>query len=320
MRRSDRLPRNLGFFLILPDALAQELVPAIGGYLARYSLQPAGVATDLLDERHRAIMYDSGPRSKYSEKGRVHGREMTRRLLALDNCLAVLVTGPSRSEDVSRLLHDLKGQSSFLKRKPGSLRDLSASSDRCMSLIHTPDDAVEAARDAALFFAEISDDPDRGQRRLDWHVVSACRAQQAPSPLHSRYSIAVRLVLRCAALQLGNPELRRTDGAYRALWFIFDSCDAWLAESPSSVTLDEHDRFLSLCASLRPQAAESASACTQDADRDGMLTEIIQTLIDPDAFDHDEGLRTLERLKRARLMLSPYESHHLLTLMTFFHD
>jgi len=51
-----------------------------------------------------------------------------------------------------------------------------------------------------------------------------------------------------------------------------------------------------------------------------MFAQIIVTLVRPAAFDHDEGLRLLERLDRARLMLSPYESHHLLTLMTFLND
>src|SRR5206468_4111557 len=129
----------------------------------------------------RTVLYGEGLRSKYSERGRIYGREMTRRLLALDNCLALLVAGRVSDEDVSRLLHDLKGQSSFLQRKPGSLRDLSASADRCMSLIHTPDNAVEAARDAALFFSIVDADPTRGPRGLDWDFVPACRAWAAPS-------------------------------------------------------------------------------------------------------------------------------------------
>ena len=54
--------------------------------------------------------------------------------------------------------------------------------------------------------------------------------------------------------------------------------------------------------------------------RDEMFAQVILTLTRPAAFDHDEGLRLVELLDRARLMLSPYESHHLQPLMTFLSD
>ena len=200
MTEGERLPPNLGFFLILPDALAQGLVPAIGRYLAQYDLHPVAVSAEVLGENHRAVLYDHGIRSKYSQSGRMYGPKMTRSLLALDNCLAVLVTGGAPDQDVSQLLHCLKGQSSFLQSKPGSIRDLSYLSDRCMSLIHTPDDAVEGARDAALFFPTVCGNAKRGPRELDWDFVPACRAWAVPSPHQSRYSIVVRTILRCAAL------------------------------------------------------------------------------------------------------------------------
>jgi len=320
MTRADRFPEHLGYFLILPDALFQGLTHDIGRYLAVRGLHPVAATAEVVSEDHRAALYDRGARSKYSASGRVYGRVMTRSLLALDNCLAVLVAGDTATGDVSRLLHDLKGQSSFLRRRPGSLRELSCSADRCMSLIHTPDDAAEAARDAAIFFPTVDVDATRGSRDLDWELVSACRAWDAPSPRQSRYSIAVRTVMRCAALLLAGVERTYSATEYAQLWDIYDVCRNWLAAPVNSSAPGEHQRFLGQCADLEPSAARLVRAAAARNPRDELFAQIILTLVRPSSFSHAEGLQLLEVLDKARLMLSPYEAHHLLTLMTFLND
>lgn len=319
-----RFPPDLGVFLILPDALRQGLVPSIGKYLDKYGLYPAAVTSEILTEQHTKVLYDGLPRSKYSATGRVHGPEMTRRLLALDNSLAVLVAtddGGAGHGDVSRLLHDVKGNSSFRQRRPGSLRELSASADRCMSLIHTPDDAVEAARDAALFFPAVNADRRRGPRTVDWDLVHACRAWHPPDPDCSRYSIAVRTMLRCVALLLAEMDLPFERKHYAALWSAYDVCRGWLSTPPATDSAAEHQRFTDVCGRL---AALLAVPLTRDLSRRGARFPAIQQLIAlhlrPEEYDHQRGLRVLDVLAAARLRLTDYESHHLLTLFTFLRD
>ncbi|WP_285659561.1 hypothetical protein [Actinomycetospora sp. NBRC 106375] len=316
--RPTTYPSDHGFILLLPDGIMQGLVTAIGAHLGRYGVHPVAATARTLTERDRTALYEHGNRSKTSARGRAHGPTMTRRLLELDDSIAVVVRSDQAGRDVSRLLHNIKGPSSFLLRDPCGLRSISNSADRCMSLVHTPDDSAEAARDAARFFRATVLAPDWKGRRLTWEFVAGCRAYEVPNGSASRYAIAIRTVMRCACLLLGGRH-PLSSVPESALWTVYEACTLWLAELPNPASAEEHDRFVATCDHLARLDDWMPGAGWECRDEFvSTVSAVLASLLDPRSYNHKMGLGLLAQLDRLRLSLTPYEAHHLLTLTTFF--
>lgn len=294
--------------VILPDALRQQLVPGIGAYLGARGLVPLAVRSVLLSTRDTEAMYGGQLRAKTSESGRRHGPALTSRLFALDNSLVVLLRGEPGT-DVPRVVHDLKGPSSYLQRRPGSLRVLSDIEDRCMSLVHTPDDREQTDAHARHFFPAL---PPAGTDVLDWELVADCRSLLTPDPRASRYAAAVRLLLRvvsvCSAHGLLTAQSEPIAHARKLL-------REWLAAPPRHGRA-EHDRFLDAMS----EVAALDLHCAAGQGEADTARALVDALVHPDGYGFERADAVLAHLAELSLRVTDFEEHWIRVLLTFFHE
>lgn len=302
------MPSGIGLVVILPDAVRLRLVPAIGDYLGSRRLVPVGVRSVALSARDTEAMYGGQLRSKTSGSGRRHGPVLTSRLFSLDNSLVVLLRGEAGT-DVPRVVHDLKGPSSYLQRRPGSLRMLSSVEDRCMSLVHTPDDARQTAEHARHFF------PGQalpGDDVIDWDLVADCRSLSTPDPAASRYAVLAALLLRvvsvCTAHGLVAEQAEPLGYARKLL-------REWLATPPMAGRA-EHERFTDAMREVAVLGIH-ASSCRGAAETARRLVEV---LAHPDGYGFELADEVLAHLAELSLLVTDFEEHWLRVLLTFFHE
>lgn len=314
-------PDDLAVVVLLPDTLLSSGVQRLGEGLAALGARPVRARSVRLDAGHAAAFYRGRPRSKSSEKGRRYGTVLTRRLFALDSSLVVLLkqhTDPGDGAGLSRRLHDLKGPSAYLQLRPGSLRALSRSSDRCLSLVHTPDDAEDAAATAALFF-----DAPRATATVDnlaacgedeaWSVVQDCRS---PLPLTfdaSRYAIVACSLLRCVALSLADGT-ERPPAALDRLVRARRALVEWLARKPAEAPGEERAHFGRLIGHLTGDGEPLRALVVPE------LAASVSALLSLPDYDLEWADFVVAEFTRHGLHLSEAEIHALSTLMTFFDD
>ncbi|MEV8537104.1 hypothetical protein [Streptomyces sp. NPDC051211] len=313
-------PDDLAVVVLLPDTLLAGGIPALGESLAALGARPARVRSVRLDPGHAAAFYRGRPRSKSSEKGRRFGSILTRNLFALDSSLVVLLrqhTDPAEEGSLSRRLHDLKGPSAYLQLRPDSLRALSRTSDRCLSLVHTPDDAEDAAATAALFFdtppATAGADPLAACADEAWSVVEDCRSLLPVSFDTSRYAIVACSLLRCVALSLADGTPRPPAGLDRLLQ-ARRTLAGWLGEKPATAPAEERARFDRLADDLgRPGPALATTVAPEYA-------AAVHALLALPEYDLEWADFVVAEFTRHGLHLNDFEIHALSTLMTFFDD
>ncbi|WP_030816785.1 hypothetical protein [Streptomyces sp. NRRL F-2799] len=313
-------PDDLAIVVLLPDALLSGGVRRLGAHLDTLDAHPVRVRSVRLDASHAASFYRGRPRSKSSEKGRIFGGVLTRRLFALDSSLVVLLRRHKDAGDRSSLsqrLHDLKGPSAYLQQQPGSLRALSRSSDRCLSLVHTPDDAEDAASTAALFFnAPPATETAEGLAACTddaWSVIQDCRSLLPMSFDTSRYAIVACSLLRCTALSLADGTPRPPDGLaqlVRARRTLVE----WLADRAGQDPDGERKRFGSLIEQVAWDGGPLETVVTPE------LAAPVAALLSLPDYDLEWADFIVAEFTRHGLHLNEAEIHTLSTLMTFFDD
>lgn len=314
-------PDDLAVVVLLPDTLLSMGVQRLGEGLDALGARPVRARSVRLDAGHAAAFYRGRQRSKSSEKGRRYGTVLTRRLFALDSSLVVLLkqhTDPGDGTGLSRRLHDLKGPSAYLQLRPGSLRALSRSSDRCLSLVHTPDDAEDAAATAALFFdapraPDTADNLAACGENEAWSVLQDCRS---PLPLTfdvSRYAIVACSLLRCVALSLADGT-GRPPAALDRLVRTRRALVEWLAQKPAEAPAEERARFGRLIDRLTGDGEPLTSLVVPE------LAASVAALLSLADYDLEWADFVAAEFTRHGLHLSDAEIHALSTLMTFFDD
>lgn len=313
MPESSVEPSSYGLLVILPDALRQGLVPATGQRLARLGLYPTAARSVVMGQHDYDVLYADLARSKGSASGRRYGPPLTCALFELDNSLAVLLRG-AVGTDVPQMLHDVKGPSSYLLRRPDGLRMISPLEDRCMSLIHTPDDWRQTVQHAEHFFpAAALKAAEFATSDLGWSLLDHCRNYLGPQDARSRYEVAVRLLARVIAVARVHTEFGDdVQDATSALARI----EAWLAEPPAEGQ-EEHERFLSLMASLAALRLHTGLGVTVDSEHLGLL---IRALSGTDDYAYPALDGVFGALNALSLRLTDWESHWLRVLMAFLHD
>ena len=314
-------PGDLAVVVLLPDVLISGGVSKIGKALTGHGIRPVRARSVYLDATDAVAFYRGRSRSKSSAKGQRFGGLLTRRLFELDNSLVVLLRGTAPGDgpgSLARYLHDLKGPSAYLQQRPGSLRATSRFADRCLSLMHTPDDDEEAGQTADRFFADppaVATVDNLGRYPADeaWKIVQECRSLTPLTMTTSRYAAVPEALSRCVALSLTDgtdrsaPATDRLDQA-RAL------LNDWLAGEASVSPGDERKRFGALIDRL-----SGPRITLSDVVRPRLAGAVTALLALPD-YDLEWADHIVAELARCGLFLTSTEIHLLSTLMAFFDD
>ncbi|MEH0973140.1 hypothetical protein V6U77_18640 [Micromonospora sp. CPCC 205546] len=314
-------PGDLAVVVVLPDALLSGGVPRIGRILTELGARPVRVRSVRLDAADAVAFYRGRPRSKTSVKGRQFGGLLTRRLFELDSSLVVLLRADGAGEghgSLTRRLHDAKGPSAYLQQRPGSLRAASRFADRCLSLVHTPDDAEDAALTADRFFADppataSTDNLRRYAPEEAWEIVQQCRTVPPLTLATSRYAVVPQALLRCVALTLADGVPRRPE----RLELLADArqrLTGWLAADVCESPGDERKRFGDLIDQLSGADDPLGEAVSPT------YAGVVSALLSLPDYDLEWADHIVADLAHHGLHLNDTEIHLLSTLMAFFDD
>ncbi|MGC5330422.1 hypothetical protein [Micromonospora sp. DT62] len=317
LSRGDEWPGDLAVVVVLPDALLSGGVPGIGRILTGLGARPVRVRSVRLDAADAVAFYRGRPRSKSSVKGRQFGGLLTRRLFELDSSLVVLLRGEGHGS-LTRRLHDVKGPSAYLQQRPGSLRAASRFADRCLSLVHTPDDAEDAAMTADRFFADppataTADNLRRYAPDEAWEIVQQCRTVPPLTLATSRYAVVPQALLRCVALTLADGVPRQPE-RLELLADVRQRLTGWLAADVCDCPGDERKRFGDLIDQL--SSADDPLGELVNPTYAGAVSALLSL---PD-YDLEWADHIVADLARHGLYLNNTEIHLLSTLMAFFDD
>ncbi|BBA95571.1 hypothetical protein RVR_480 [Actinacidiphila reveromycinica] len=147
------LGRNVGLFVLMPDAMVVDAWDALAERLAPLRLDVLATTALMLRPPTLAALYAHGTFKKPPAAGRRPGAWLSYELGALDMAIPAVVRTPY-DVDLPGLFDAWKGGSSHDGRRAGDLRAVSPAAQRCFSVLHTPDDAAQTALDVRTLFGE----------------------------------------------------------------------------------------------------------------------------------------------------------------------
>ncbi|MGW0212199.1 hypothetical protein ACWDZ8_43135 [Streptomyces sp. NPDC003233] len=200
-RAAEQLPDGLGVLVLLPDARACGTVPALAQRLAFVAPRVVAALPVALTPALVARLYWHNAAAGVPD--RVDGTWLGRRVFDHGSCVLLLLGAAPGVGGLSELLARWKGPSSAGTRTRGALREVAAFSHKGMSLLHTPDDAVQAWQDLRLLMApELVDAllEDVAEPRVAWDDVALLHAPLAPAIDLSPTLFLQRVVAKSLAL------------------------------------------------------------------------------------------------------------------------
>ena len=155
---------RLGLLTATPDLVAAGLLPSLVERLAANGLRPVAAMPRVYTSAETFMLYDGKPTHPRSDRSRLHSNWLAPRLFTGGVSLVLLLRSDAPRGDAQMALCAIKGGSGYRQALEMQLRAISASCDRCLSLVHCPDDAVGVAHELRLLF---------GDSLADWTTSSA---------------------------------------------------------------------------------------------------------------------------------------------------
>lgn len=143
--------RRTGLLLLLPDLMVSGAWPALWQRLTALDVHAVAVTATKLSPATMARLY-AGSTVK-PQNGRRPATSLGWRIGTLDMSIPVVLRTPYEV-DLNRVLDRWKGASAYGRRGPGDLREVWPAANRCMSLVHSPDDTDQLWRDLRMLFGD----------------------------------------------------------------------------------------------------------------------------------------------------------------------
>ncbi|MEU3563674.1 hypothetical protein [Kitasatospora sp. NPDC006786] len=312
------LPRNTAFVVVMPDTMAQDLWDALATRLGPLHLRVLAATSLILRPPLLSALYAHGTFKQPRPGGAASGW-LSYAVAELDASVAAVVRTPF-DVDLVGLLDAWKGPSAFGRRHPGDLRSVAPAAHRCYSLLHTPDDAEQAAKDVVTLLGEETLNevlsPDAPQRcRFD-----RLRRLRMPTGLRSAthpYDVVIRCVVRAAAVlsyDHATVPSREWTGFVDSAECVRDELST---VSPGSVAVAWWSAAAMLAARLpRPPLP----AIGPPRGRATMLPELhgaLRRLLAPERYDAAASLAVEAAFHAHDLFLDPWERHTLRIALSF---
>ncbi|WP_113704619.1 hypothetical protein [Nonomuraea lactucae] len=312
------LPRNTAFVVVMPDAMAQDLWGALATRMGPLRLQVLAASSLVLRPPLLSALYAHGT-FKQPRPGRATSSWLSHAAAELDSSVAAVVRTPF-DVDLPGLLDAWKGPSTFGRRRPGDLRSVAPAAHRCHSVLHTPDNAEQAAKDVVALLGEetleevvSSDAPERCRfdrlRRL--RMPSELRA--APHP----YDVVIRCLVRAAAV-LAYDHATVPSREWTEFADLTERVRDELGVVPPGSVADAWWSAASMLAVRLPSPPRPAPGPPRG--RAGALPElhgVLRRLLAPERYDAVTGLAVESAFHTHDLFLNPWERHTLRIALSF---
>jgi hypothetical protein len=306
-----RLPAGHGLLVLSPDAQLDGVVQRLADRLAVARCRITAAVPRQLEPSLVARMYRGN--MGLTGDSRMEGSWLGRRLFQTGRSMVLLLHAPSIA-DLPATLAAWKGPSAHGERGPGALRSVAEFTHKCMSLVHTPEDASQAATDAELLVgAELLDvvllEP--VDRTVSWTDVRRSLTPVRPHAELSPDLFLGRVVAKAlvdvmidARLTAWSPDWRGGSGRVAdALW---------------SGQLDHRDlRYgQGITARVTPGSPFAAAELTRLVDRRRHLVDVLR-LIGAGDFGGRFAEYAADVLTDNGVLTDPWEKQLLLSVLTF---
>jgi hypothetical protein len=315
----DTGPRHRGLIVLMPDAMRQDVWGPLARRLRPLCLEVVATTALMLRPPTLSALYANG-KVKQQRPSRSPSAWLSFDLAALDMSIVAVVATPL-DIDLPRVLDDWKGPSHFGTRREGDLRSVSMSSHRCLSLLHTPDNAGETTRDIRLLLGaathEHLDDGKPGRCRFE--DLQRLRMYRPPAADQHPYGIVYRCLARAAAVLAYDHLLRPSPE-----WSAFaDRCDEVCRQSnpdsPEEVVARLEADTRALLADLPTPPRPAPDRSPVEVGRRMLLVDALTQLLSPIGYGPECAVDVLTAFEANDLYLDPWE-RHLLQVALSFHE
>lgn len=309
-----------GFMVLLPDLVRNE--PAWLGLVDRLRpLRPevvAVTATRLRPDQYAALY--AGSVVKQHNRGRANASWLGQQLASLDMSIPVILRTPI-PVDLSALLTEWKGPSGYGTRNSGDLREVSAASDRCVSLFHTSDSTTEMRKDAAVFFgAELVDEilSGRRSRPVRPETVLALRSFVPVDDEPHPYDLPLRCLVRGVALLGLDARIQVSGWAADGRVAMAMKLRRQLTSLRGRAVLDELPATLEAMSAILPPVEIPITGATTLVHRRKALLNVLRATCRMAAWGPELAAQLIHELAANELYVDPWERHRIMTAMTFY--
>ncbi|MEU4776024.1 hypothetical protein [Micromonospora sp. NPDC023644] len=322
---TDDLERRTAMLLLLPDLMVTEAWPALWRRLAALQVDIVALTSAQLAPAQLATLY-SGSAVKPHNRGRPV-TSLGWRIGGLDMSVPLVVRS-RLPVDLVGLLDQWKGPSGYGLRADGDLREVWPAANRCMSLLHSPDNRELMWRDVRLLFGTGTAERIRtgpAGAPVPAEAVSHLRMYLPMSQERHPYDIVVRTLIRGATLLAydGRLDTAADRDAYAAIVDRLAALRGALNETRPDEVFAVATAGLAEVGRMLPSRAPAP--LVDDAD---FATEVLRSsraallaalraLTDPSTWSEAVAVQVIEVADRCGLHLDPWERHRLSVALAF---
>ena len=323
---------DMGMILWLPDMMVQDRWEEAAHYIGDAGWWIAALAVVPTSPALVALIYTKS-RLAIPEADRLDSTWLGPALFERDMSIATVVVRKEAVGSLTEALERTKGTSAYPRRTSAAMRSVSPISNRCMSLLHTPEDHSDLVRTAGLIFCgDLLERIRRGEdeRSLDLADVARIRGYRGMAQERDPYEILSRTAQRILTLLYADRHLVvRQEFHVLATTIAAEQRD--LGDSTGRARRDQAhanmDGWRSAVKALppvEPAALVPAGPADDHAHkrlvgRRRELFRCLEILLNPPSYDARTAEMVLADLRDNGLYVGEWEAHRLMAAMVFFH-
>jgi hypothetical protein len=310
---------SYGLMLLLPDLVRSESTwESMVRRLRPLRLEVAAITPLMLRSEQYAALYADSVVKEHN-RGRPGAAWLGQQLVSLDMSVPLLVRTPLPI-DLCAVLTEWKGSSGYGMRHAGDLRECGPVSDRCVSLIHTPDSQAELRKDLSVLYGErLATCLLHGEKRrtVPLNEVLTLRSYVDASNEPHPYDLILRCVLRVRALVCYDARVEVSlEGGTRCLARITAIRDKLWSMRGRDVIAALADSLREMADALPAPDTPMTGSFTLVLRRRELLARIHQ-LCDLAAWGSGLASQLIEAFQSNELYLDQWEQHRLTAALTF---
>lgn len=316
---------------VLPDMVQHGVWDALGRRLATAAVEIVATTVTRVSPDDVIRLY-AGNRKDSSSLRRPESTNLSIELFSLDATVPVVLRTRLPGVDLVDIIARWKGQSAYGRRRPGDLRSVAPSADRCLSLLHAPDDRMGLRHDGRVLFGPVFDQlVERGpDRSIDMAAVSRLRHHCPPGQAPHPWDILLRSIVRSLTLLAVDAHLAPSEEA-AAVAAELESLRLTVASTRPRQTRTEVVAALRTAQVLVGRVPPPAVRCF-DGDpliqaryealghRRRELHRAVDLVTRPDLFAGSLADHLEATLLANHLVLDPWERHRLKAAVVFLGD
>ncbi len=316
-----------GALLLTPDFAPQNLTKDLFRWFDRWHSFPCAVVCHRFTPAETTLLY-AGRITHRSRKGRMHSGWLSPRLYAMGTSILIVLKTTDRTQPLQPQIKNAKGISRYGEHTAGDLRGMSKIADRCLSLVHTPDNYDGFFHSLDLVMGNegtktiLEDDLEAVTEEQFAAIVPKAGLVDEPHP----FELLFRLILQGVAVLIGDPRVKIS----RTL--LTDVFERVGKERTRLATLSgqplEGEAWKSLCGigpELGTLAAHQFKLNDQFAswtklkiDQSRLeLCRVLQEMCNREAFDTRLSFDIVETFRRNQIELDPWDVQRLHVLAAF---